>query len=55
MKNTILYFANLALLPLVCVVFFAVNMFKLTRQAIRWTVSDITSSYHANRRYYNRK
>ena len=48
----VLYYLNVAILPLYFIVALVSNMFKLTKQAISWSVSETKSAYQSNRRYY---
>jgi hypothetical protein len=51
--NKALYYINLPLLPAFFAVSFALNMYKLTKQAFRWSVSETKDTYRSNRRHYN--
>ena len=50
--NNALYYVNLMLMPVYFIMVFTMNMYKLTKQAWRWSVNDTKSAYHSNRRYF---
>lgn len=52
MKNQILYYANVSLFPLVCILCFLKNFTRLTAQAFRWTVSEMEQAWKSNRRAF---
>jgi hypothetical protein len=51
--NKIYYYANVLIgVPLLFIVAFSMNMWKLTKQAFRWSVAETKSAYQENRRHY---
>lgn len=52
MKNTAMYYLNLLALPLLFIAFLIANMYKLNKQAVRWTMSETANAYESNRRCF---
>jgi hypothetical protein len=50
--NTVLYYLNLTLLPLFFTVVLVKNVYNLTKQAFRWSVSETMNAYRSNRRVF---
>ena len=50
--NKALYYINLLALPVFFIVSFTMNMYKMTKQAFRWSVSETKSAYQGNRRHF---
>ena len=50
--NTVLYYLNLAFMPLLFVVILVKNVYILTIQAYHWTVSETKNAYRSNRRVF---
>ena len=48
--NRLSYYANLLLMPLFFVVVFVRNMWRLSKQAYRWSIVETKSGYYENRR-----
>jgi hypothetical protein len=51
--NKALYYANLLILPVFFALAFVMNLYKLTKQAWRWSVNETKDAYRSNRRHYN--
>jgi hypothetical protein len=52
--NTVLYYLNLTLMPLLFVVILVKNVYNLTKQAFRWSVSETMNAYRSNRRVFKK-
>ena len=50
--NKIYYYLNLLVAPVYFVIVFAMNWWKLTKQAFQWSVAETKSAYQGNRRYF---
>lgn len=50
MKKLIRYYANVSLFPVLWIIVFIKNFVKMTRQAFRWTVSEMDGAWDENRR-----
>jgi hypothetical protein len=50
--NTVLYYLNLTFLPLLFLVILVQNVYKMLKQAIRWSVYETKQAYRSNRRVF---
>lgn len=52
--NNFLYYIQLTLMPLLFIVVFTKNSYKLMKQALRWSISETMEAYRSHRRVYNK-
>lgn len=50
--NAVAYYANIIATPIFFIVVLVKNMYRLNKQAIRWSVSETSAALASNRRYF---